>query len=293
MCQLLLGLSLFFAILPAYAFGQVYRDVETLGGNERLCIEHLDLSHAEDPSDVLRVIALVPNIKSLVVAGARFRDVEVKELLERSSDSLHTLILDSTNNTDRGLEKIRKCREGLAIYKSQRLAIKRLRSLSRFVSVETHLREILPEVRAIYGDQFFHEATRVDFSGINDLDNAPCTLILNKELAPIQYLVGLRELKLDGTRINDAGMAYLKRLSCLTRLQIPLEEVSSEGLRNLAGMARLDAFSGSPISDEGLHHFSSMRRLEHLSLGGPELSDESFAFLCGCSNLRTLTVNGG
>lgn len=269
---------------------KVYRGIESLGEGGRLEAVHVDLSQEELPSTAIGLIANTPKLRTLVVAGPRFHDEHLEQLVK--SESLRTLVLDSTNVSDAAIAQLHQDRPKLTIHRSQRWAIEQIQGLSRYIAVGTRLSQDHPELRELLGDRFFQEATYVDFSSINDLENWPCTKVLSEELAPLKHLTTLSKLNLTATWVNDAGMHYLEGLRTLENLRIPLEEVSSEGLAPIRELSNLRTFSGSPVNNRGLSHIGSLTKLEHLSINGPGLTDTGLEHLRKLTQLKYLSLGG-
>lgn len=286
---LLLVLLWSFLISVASAEEQVYRGAASLGEDELLKAVHVDLSDEEFPSKVMGLVSRAPKLRTLVVAGPRFYDPHLQKLAE--IETLRGLVLDSTDVSDAAIAEVLKERPELMIYKSQRWAIERIKGLSRFIYIDTRqLSESHGELRKLLGDRYFQEAVSVDFSDINDLDNWPCTPILSEELAPLKHLTTATRLDLTATRINDAGMHYLKTLTKVQNLRLPMAEVSAAGLVHLRGMADLKNLSAAGVSDDGTQHLAGLQKLEYLSIGSPNLSDAGLEHLRDLPQLASLNL---
>lgn len=87
---------------------------------------------------------------------------------------------------------------------------------------------------------------------------------LVKLLAPLKKQ--LVWLKLDGSNMDDAGLAAIANLEGLTRLYL----------------------DGTAITDVGLEHLKSLKRLQVLNLVGTKVTEKGIAQLKGLPSLRTI-----
>jgi len=94
------------------------------------------------------------------------------------------------------------------------------------------------------------------------------------DMAYLQGLRTLRDLRLNDADISDDGMAHLSTLTELRRLSFPIR------------------YRKSKITDRGLVHLKNLKKLETLSLGGTNVGDAGLIHLSGLSNLRDLALNG-
>lgn len=116
------------------------------------------------------------------------------------------------------------------------------------------------------------EGTKVDDAALENLKNLP----------------NLVCVRLDGTQITDAGLAHLQGLD-LTGINLGGTKVTGAGLASLSKMANLDAIwaNKSKIGDAGLEHLKGLGKLKHLGLAGTAVTDAGLVHL---KNLKTLTV---
>ena len=98
---------------------------------------------------------------------------------------------------------------------------------------------------------------------------------------------------MEGTRIDDSGLAQLSGLAGLTSLRRTRTRVTGAGLRAVERMkqrAELDlAYTG--VDDERLAHLSSLRNLRRLSLDFTRVTDAGLAALRHLDKLAVLNLN--
>ena len=119
--------------------------------------------------------------------------------------------------------------------------------------------------------------------------------------------------------VTDAGMAHLRRLTGLRKLQVTTRRASAESVANLAGMTHLGTLRlyGIPVADDGLdalagmaelhelvldsrritdaglaRHIARLRALESLGLHSPGITDAGVTHLAGLRRLRELDLSG-
>ena len=94
--------------------------------------------------------------------------------------------------------------------------------------------------------------------------------------------------------VTDAGMAHLRRLTGLRKLQVTTRRASAASVANLAGMTRLGTLRlhGIPVADEGLDALAGMAELRELVLDSPRITDAGVARLSRLSRLRELDLSG-
>jgi hypothetical protein len=101
----------------------------------------------------------------------------------------------------------------------------------------------------------------------------------------------LEELELP-SRITDAGLRHLSKLTKLESLclnDLPITDAGLEHLRGATGMSSL-ALSGTKITDAGLAQLSGMTGLQTLILSSTSVTDESVDQLLRFKNLKEVTA---
>jgi hypothetical protein len=86
------------------------------------------------------------------------------------------------------------------------------------------------------------------------------------QLGPLSS--NLRWLDLAGTKVSDAGMAYVSSMSNLTRLHVERTSLTDQGLARLATLPKLQYLNlyGTEITDRGLSSLNSLPELKQLYL---------------------------
>ena len=98
----------------------------------------------------------------------------------------------------------------------------------------------------------------------------------------------LRELFMEGTRITDAGLEDVGRLSQLQCLDLATTRVNDAGLARLTGLRKLTELNlrETRVTDAGVAHLAGLTSLESLDLSGTKVSDNGMVYLKGLSRLQ-------
>ena len=125
----------------------------------------------------------------------------------------------------------------------------------------------------------------VSFSGGPKLDDA--ALVRIGRLEKLEWLI------LHECLATERGMAHIRGLTGLKKLQFVTERAKGESLANLAGMVHLRSLRlyGISIADADLVHLSRMTGLEDLVLEGPGITDAGLTLLDGFPNLESLWLD--
>ena len=112
----------------------------------------------------------------------------------------------------------------------------------------------------------------------------------DRALGALAALKNLRELKLGGRALSDAGLAHLARLAALQKLTLADTPISDEGLAHLARLTGLRELNlwGTQLTDAGLAHLAGLTALRKLELGDTAVSDRGLAHLAGLRRLTSL-----
>lgn len=96
-----------------------------------------------------------------------------------------------------------------------------------------------------------------------------------------------------GEKATDAGLALLKGLTNLKRLNLGRGKITDSGLANLAGLAKLEYLSlcETQITDSALVHLKGLTRLGELLLQGNIITDAGLENLKGLTNLQALNIS--
>ncbi len=92
--------------------------------------------------------------------------------------------------------------------------------------------------------------------------------------AHLQYLQSLKMMvtvvRLRETRITDAGLVHLGKITTLKRLHLEKTAVTDAGMQHLSGLKELDLLNlfGTAVGDAGLVHLKAYPSGEHRSIAG-------------------------
>lgn len=119
------------------------------------------------------------------------------------------------------------------------------------------------------------------------------TKITDAGLAHLAKLTALKSLYLNDTRIKDAGLAHLAKLTGLQRLDLDSTRITGAGLAHLAKLTDLYWLNlkDTQITDARLAHLAKLTGLEILTLSGTPITDAGLAHLEGLTRLQTLDLD--
>ena len=103
----------------------------------------------------------------------------------------------------------------------------------------------------------------------------------------------MRSLDLYGTKIGDGGLASLRGLTKLQKLNLGMTAISDGGLVQLKPFVDLTELSldNTKITGAGLVHIKPLTKLRRLDLSVTRVDDAGLAFLQGLTDLRTLRLD--
>ena len=109
----------------------------------------------------------------------------------------------------------------------------------------------------------------------------------------VAALPELRSLDLDGTGVDDAAVAHLRRATRLTDLHLCETNVTDDAVRVIAGLQHLHALSlaDTRVTDAGLVHLDGHRNLAVLNIRGTGVRGPGLAALAGCPRLRLVALS--
>ncbi len=99
----------------------------------------------------------------------------------------------------------------------------------------------------------------------------------DNDLSDLRKFKHLKRLNVVGSRVTDAGLAYLKDIPTLEDLNLGGTLITDAGLANLSGhpgLAQLDLFD-TRITDAGLRHLRTLRNLRSLRLDQTKIAKEA------------------
>jgi Leucine-rich repeat (LRR) protein len=117
------------------------------------------------------------------------------------------------------------------------------------------------------------------------------TTVTDDDLAELEYLPGLRTLRISGTNIGDRGFATICKLPSLQHFVAHSVPVTDEGLKQVADLKglRILHLSSSRLTDRSLSVIAALRNLDYLYVGSVQFTDDGLRAL---TNLETLTSFG-
>ncbi len=121
------------------------------------------------------------------------------------------------------------------------------------------------------------------------------TKVTDAGLGNLERLTELRELCFVNTNVTDAGLEHLKGLTNLQTLQLSGTEVTDAGLEHLKGLTKLrelDLWYTTRLTDAGLEHLKGLTKLQGLGLAGTQVTDAGLEHLKGLTKLEGLGLTG-
>ncbi len=114
--------------------------------------------------------------------------------------------------------------------------------------------------------------------------------LTNDTLRPVENLLGVRELDLDGSRDTDAGLAAIRGLTQLEVLSLSYSQVTDDGIACLVGLPRLHELrlDRTSVTDAGLEKIGRLTELQWLALGETKITDAGLECLKKMTELRWL-----
>jgi hypothetical protein len=146
-----------------------------------------------------------------------------------------------------------------------------------------------PWLRELFGDDFFANATAVNFHDERLTDGS---LDRNEYKWLRQH--GDPDPSFGETGITDAALGFLKATPQLQFLDVRGAKVTDAGLEHVMGLTQLQGLglSCTKVTDAGLEHLKALTQLQELDLGGTKVTDAGIEHLRGLSRLRLLWLHG-
>jgi len=117
------------------------------------------------------------------------------------------------------------------------------------------------------------------------------TQVKDDDMSRLVGLIGLSELKLNGTAISDNGLDFIQRISSLTLLGIARSHISDKGfdaIANLRGLGSLGVVGNRNVTDVGIKKLAKLPSLARLNISETEVTG---AALVELPHLRYLTAD--
>lgn len=116
--------------------------------------------------------------------------------------------------------------------------------------------------------------------------------INDASLAFLKKLGQLETLSLNNTRVTDAGLAHLKTLNKLEFLSLLSNDISGEGLRHLGKLPLRRLFlAGTKVDDAGLQSLRHFKHLQDLVLTSCPIEGPGLKHLAELKSLRRLSLS--
>lgn len=278
--------------------------------NPMRSLMNLNLSGTNITDNGLLHLKAMPSLRSLDLANTRITDDGLAHL--REGESLERLKLPG-GISDKGLAHVGELSKltFLSLSDPGRITDAGLKHLAGLRSLkELHLR----------GEGVADEGMSCIAGLVNlqtlELHGCPIT---NTGLAKLSTLKSLKKLTLRRVAVTISGLAHLNAMADLTRLELynapqdgtaldigglsQLEfldfgktQLHDEDLACLAKLTRLRelyVFTQRGVSDAGIAHLAGLTSLEHLGIGGPNLTNRSLSYLANMKKLDYLWIGDG
>lgn len=140
-------------------------------------------------------------------------------------------------------------------------------------------------------ESLWHSLISKVSEGISDSIVVQEFFVSSHQLNQLQSLCELRELVLDGGRVDDVGLQKIVH-SCprLEHLRLRYSPIGDAGAAMLAQLEDLRILNlpQCRITDKGLRQLKSLQKLEQLRLGGKQLSDPATEVIAQFPALKSL-----
>jgi internalin A len=111
-------------------------------------------------------------------------------------------------------------------------------------------------------------------------------------LAHLRGLVRLRRLQLGGTSIKGPGLIHLSGLEGLRSLELNKVPITDEDAKALTSLTMLEALliESESLTDAGMPYLAPLEQLKHLELRAKKVTETGLALLKGWSRLQYLSL---
>jgi len=136
---------------------------------------------------------------------------------------------------------------------------------------------------------------------VNELEEMPSLKVLKFEKSnlaggprmKVASFPKIEEISLDRCTLSEATLQSIAASKSIKRIRLLGSNVSNAGLAYLKDMVQLellDLNECEQISDVGVKHLQGLTRLRNLSLWGPQITDKGLAYLSKFTDLSALTI---
>jgi Leucine-rich repeat (LRR) protein len=230
-------------------------------------ISIVDLSQCHQIRDIdLNQLKGLTKLQSLSLSGTSVTDEGLQQL--KGLTSLRHLDLSKTKVTDTGLK-----------------ALQALTSLQTLSLSETFVTDSgLVNIKGLTGLQ------ALDLSNLHEV----VTRTLVRSPGPRTMQARLGSIVIVTKRLTDEGLAHLKVLRKLQRLDLSNNKLTDACLGHLSSLASLQRLnlSGTAVTGLGLKQLKGLTSLQHLNLAKTPVADAGLDDLRALSALRTLSLSG-
>lgn len=261
--------------------------------------EMIELNVCDCPDlsiDDMKEIGAMKRLEVLGLSGSNVGDAGMRHFAELTE--LQHFAAEQTGITDAGLMHLAGATKLLSLYIGENdLTDAGLEAAARMSKLE----------------QLVIRRTRIEGPGLKHL--VGCRELVYLNVSPLKSFTGrglhhlagcgrLKHLDFTSTRVDDAGLADLKRLKQIENLDLPLyspdsddgekERFTDVGLKHIGELTnlRLLGFSGSGPTDAGLAELRGLTKLVTLTLGEtPNIKGPGFAQLKELKELSTLRLS--
>jgi hypothetical protein len=117
--------------------------------------------------------------------------------------------------------------------------------------------------------------------------------VTDADLVPLESLIGVEQLMLDGTVITDAGLERLRGMTTLNELVLGKTQVTDDGLERLQLLTSLEQLDlrETRITDAGLKHLQHLKSLQYLHLNHSRVTDAGLSELRCLPNLKVVSLD--
>lgn len=129
---------------------------------------------------------------------------------------------------------------------------------------------------------------------LETVDRVDWTPTSASHVSSLSHIRNVTVLSLDGSKVSDETLVYLRDLDGLTSLFLGRARVTGSGFDSLPQLPALRRLSleFTAISDEGLTHVAELRHIEALDLSHTAITDSGLARLKTMTALRELSLAG-